>query len=159
MPPTLSTLVISGHQSSSEARASERGHVKHKICALPERRLISGSGGGGAVTIERRRSLLIDDDDDDDADDDDKKTSQHLAAMKLELVVVALALLGATPLIAKHVDLPAPYNDFCVLDANQNLYDPAGADAVKWQVQGGKSAKIVRCSCSFIFLPADLQYE
>lgn len=36
--------------------------------------------------------------------------------------------------LQKHVDLPAPYSDDCILDHGTNLYDPKNAEAVPWWV-------------------------
>ncbi|KAF8367360.1 asah-1 [Pristionchus pacificus] len=50
--------------------------------------------------------------------------------MQTPVLLVLCAL--ASPLLAKHVDLPAPYSDHCILDDGTNLYDPKNADAVPW---------------------------
>ncbi|KAF8366293.1 hypothetical protein PRIPAC_84122 [Pristionchus pacificus] len=49
----------------------------------------------------------------------------------LTRVLLFLCLL-ASPQLAKHVDLPAPYSDDCILDHGTNLYDPKNAEAVPW---------------------------
>ncbi|GMR52772.1 hypothetical protein PMAYCL1PPCAC_22967 [Pristionchus mayeri] len=48
------------------------------------------------------------------------------------LTRVLLLLCLASPLLAKHVDLPAPYSDHCILEDKTNLYDPKNADKVPW---------------------------
>lgn len=45
----------------------------------------------------------------------------------MRLLFLALVLL---PVVSS--DLPAPYSDYCILDSNQNLYDPKDAGKVKW---------------------------
>ncbi|GMS99921.1 hypothetical protein PENTCL1PPCAC_22096 [Pristionchus entomophagus] len=46
-------------------------------------------------------------------------------------VLVFLCLL-VSPLLAVHVDLPAPYNDDCIIDHGTNLYDQKNAEKVPW---------------------------
>ncbi|GMS94288.1 hypothetical protein PENTCL1PPCAC_16463 [Pristionchus entomophagus] len=46
-------------------------------------------------------------------------------------VLLFLCLL-ASPLLTKHVDIPAPFEDDCIIDHGTNLYDPKNADHVKW---------------------------
>ncbi|EFO91037.1 CRE-ASAH-1 protein [Caenorhabditis remanei] len=49
----------------------------------------------------------------------------------LRNVSILLVLLAAG-VAAKHVELPAPYKDHCILDDKQNLYDPSRQFDIKW---------------------------
>ncbi|CAJ0962682.1 unnamed protein product, partial [Mesorhabditis belari] len=49
--------------------------------------------------------------------------------MRLLLLCASLVAIGVW---AKHVDLPAPYNDFCILNNHTNRYDPGDQFNVPW---------------------------
>ncbi|KAF1771546.1 hypothetical protein GCK72_003373 [Caenorhabditis remanei] len=53
----------------------------------------------------------------------------------LRNVSILLVLLAAG-VAAKHVELPAPYKDHCILDDKQNLYDPSRQFDIKWTTPG-----------------------
>ncbi|GMS99922.1 hypothetical protein PENTCL1PPCAC_22097, partial [Pristionchus entomophagus] len=46
--------------------------------------------------------------------------------------VLIFLCLQASPLLAKHVDIPAPYADDCLIDHGTNLYDQKNAEKVPW---------------------------
>ncbi|KAI6241831.1 N-acylethanolamine-hydrolyzing acid amidase [Aphelenchoides fujianensis] len=50
--------------------------------------------------------------------------------MRLLATSLLFALCAAVASI--HVDVPAPYNDYCILQDGTNLYNPKNADKVKW---------------------------
>jgi len=48
------------------------------------------------------------------------------------LLVLALATLAPIAVLSDYTPLPSPYTEHCILDDNQNLYDPKNANKVKW---------------------------
>ncbi|CAB3408548.1 unnamed protein product [Caenorhabditis bovis] len=45
---------------------------------------------------------------------------------------LVFAFIGIFAVYAKHVELPAPYKDHCILDDKKNLYDPAKSFEIPW---------------------------
>lgn len=60
----------------------------------------------------------------------DKNLSQFVQKMCWRQAVLAAILVAFVA--AKHVELPAPYKDHCILDDKQNLYDPSKQFDIPW---------------------------
>lgn len=50
----------------------------------------------------------------------------------MRLLALVLLAVGFATVLCDYTPLPSPYSDYCILDDNENLYDPSDANKVKW---------------------------